>query len=133
MIRQRYQYDGASVAGGSSGVAATDPETLGSLELKVVDGWARDLVDGTVMVKDEWADDHHLELGDVVTVDAPAGVTFDVVLMAALRDNGLEVISVPTSQIVRFLVPSAVVGCLAAVLPARRAAHLDVLDVIATE
>jgi len=43
------------------------------------------------------------------------------------------VIRVPALQIVVFLVLSAVVGCLAAVFPARRAARLDVLDAIAAE
>jgi len=50
-----------------------------------------------------------------------------------VRDEGLEVISLPWSQLVVFLAAAVVVGVLAAVLPARRAARLDVLRAIATE
>ncbi len=61
------------------------------------------------------------------------GIGFGVALMYALRDEGLEVISVPTDQLAVFLVLSLVIGVLAAVFPARRAARLDVLRAIATE
>ncbi len=61
------------------------------------------------------------------------GVGFGIAMMYALRDEGLEVISVPWDQLGAFLAVSVVVGVLAAVLPARRAARLDVLEAIATE
>lgn len=61
------------------------------------------------------------------------GVGFGIALMYAVRDQGLEVISVPTGQLVVFLLLSVVIGVLAAVFPARRAARLDVLQAIATE
>jgi putative ABC transport system permease protein len=61
------------------------------------------------------------------------GVGFGVTLMYALRDEGLEVISVPYGQLAVFLVLSVVIGMLAAIFPARRAARLDVLRAIATE
>jgi putative ABC transport system permease protein len=61
------------------------------------------------------------------------GVVFGIALMYALRDEGLEVISVPVGQLGLFLALSVLVGMLAAVLPARRAARLDVLGAIATE
>ncbi len=61
------------------------------------------------------------------------GVVFGIVLMYALRDEGLEVISVPIGQLGLFLALSVLIGMLAAVLPARRAARLDVLGAIATE
>ncbi len=61
------------------------------------------------------------------------GVGFGVALMYSLRDQGLEVISVPVGQLAIFLVLSIVVGVLAAVFPARRAARLDVLRAIATD
>jgi putative ABC transport system permease protein len=61
------------------------------------------------------------------------GIVFGVTLMYALRDEGLERISIPVVQLVVFLVLSLVVGVLAAVFPARRAARLDVLRAIATE
>jgi putative ABC transport system permease protein len=61
------------------------------------------------------------------------GVFFGLVLMRSLRDEGLDVISVPVTQLAVFLVLALVIGVLAAVLPARRAARLDVLKAIATE
>ncbi len=61
------------------------------------------------------------------------GVLFGLALMTSLRDEGLEVISVPSGQLVLYVVASAVVGILAAVFPARRAARLDVLRAIASE
>jgi putative ABC transport system permease protein len=61
------------------------------------------------------------------------GIAFGVTLMYALRDQGLERITIPVVQLVVFLVLSLVIGVLAAVFPARRAARLDVLRAIATE
>jgi putative ABC transport system permease protein len=61
------------------------------------------------------------------------GVVFGVALVDALRSEGLEVLVVPGVQLVGFVLASALVGVLAAVLPARRAARLDVLRAIATE
>ena len=61
------------------------------------------------------------------------GIGFGVALMYAVRDQGLEVISVPLAQLAVFLVLSVVIGVLAAVFPARRAARLDVLQAIAAE
>jgi putative ABC transport system permease protein len=50
-----------------------------------------------------------------------------------LKDQGLEVTAVPVAQLAGFVAASGLVGVLAAVLPARRAARLDVLRAIATE
>jgi putative ABC transport system permease protein len=61
------------------------------------------------------------------------GIGFGVALMYALRDQGLEAISVPVPLLAVFLALSLVVGVLAAVFPARRAARLDVLRAIATD
>ena len=61
------------------------------------------------------------------------GIAFGIVLMYAVRDEGLEVISVPYGQLAVFLALSVLIGMVAAVLPARRAARLDVLQAIATE
>ncbi len=61
------------------------------------------------------------------------GIGFGVALMHALRDQGLEVIDVPVGQLALFLVASLVIGVLAALLPARRAARLDVLRAISTD
>jgi putative ABC transport system permease protein len=61
------------------------------------------------------------------------GIGFGVALMYAIRDQGLEVISVPVAQMGLFLGLSLLIGVLAAFVPARRAARLDVLQAIATE
>jgi putative ABC transport system permease protein len=61
------------------------------------------------------------------------GLVFGVVLMKDLESQGLRVISVPVTQLLAFLAISVVVGVLAAVFPARRAARLDVLQAIASE
>jgi putative ABC transport system permease protein len=45
----------------------------------------------------------------------------------------IDVLSIPWRQLVVFVVLAAIVGVLAAVLPARRAAKLDVLRAIRTE
>jgi len=61
------------------------------------------------------------------------GIVFGVVLQRAIADQGIDVLSIPWLQLVVFVVLAAVVGVLAAVLPARRAARLDVLRAIGAE
>lgn len=61
------------------------------------------------------------------------GIGFGIALMHSLRDEGLEVISVPFGQLALFLVVSVAIGVLAARLPARRAAKLDVLQAISSD
>lgn len=61
------------------------------------------------------------------------GTGFGVALMYAVRDEGLDVIDVPVDQLALFLVLGVVIGVVAAILPARRAARLDVLTAIATD
>jgi putative ABC transport system permease protein len=61
------------------------------------------------------------------------GVVFGVALMASLRDQGLEVTSVPVVQLAVIVLGAAVCGVLAAAFPARRAARLDVLRAIAAD
>ena len=61
------------------------------------------------------------------------GATFGATLVIALEDQGLTELAIPWPSIVVFLLLSAVLGVLAAVFPARRAARLDVLQAIATE
>jgi putative ABC transport system permease protein len=61
------------------------------------------------------------------------GIGFGIAMLYKLRDEGLEVISLPWGQFALFLAFAVVIGVLAAVLPARRAARLDVLRAIATE
>jgi putative ABC transport system permease protein len=61
------------------------------------------------------------------------GVAFGVALQHAIADDGIDVLSIPWTQLVAFVVLAALVGVLAAVLPARRAAKLNVLDAITTQ
>ena len=61
------------------------------------------------------------------------GLIFGIALMASLRDEGLTVTRIPGVLLTGFVVSAAVVGVVTAVLPARRAARLDVLTAIATE
>jgi putative ABC transport system permease protein len=61
------------------------------------------------------------------------GLVFGTTVVSALKDQGLTDLAVPWTQLVIFLLVAAVAGVLAAVLPARRAARLDVLKAIGTE
>jgi putative ABC transport system permease protein len=67
------------------------------------------------------------------TLGVVLGVVFGVGLMSALADEGLDVLRVPSAQLAGFVVASGLVGVLAAVWPARRAAKLNVLTAITTE
>jgi len=61
------------------------------------------------------------------------GVAFGVGLIKALHDQGLTELSIPWVRLAIFVVAAGLVGILAAALPARRAAKLDVLRAISTE
>jgi putative ABC transport system permease protein len=61
------------------------------------------------------------------------GLVFGLALMTSLRDQGLTVTSIPVRSLTGFVLAAALIGVVAAVLPARRAARLDVLTAIATE
>ena len=61
------------------------------------------------------------------------GLVFGVALQRSQADSGIEVLSVPFVQLLIFVVLAALVGVLAAVWPARRAARLDVLRAITTD
>ena len=54
-------------------------------------------------------------------------------MVEALADEGFTSFAVPTASLAVVLAVGALVGVVAAVRPARRAARLDVLDAIATE
>jgi putative ABC transport system permease protein len=54
-------------------------------------------------------------------------------LQRAIADEGVDVLSIPWLQLVIFVALAALAGVLAAVLPARRAARLDVLLAIGAE
>jgi putative ABC transport system permease protein len=61
------------------------------------------------------------------------GIAFGVVLQQSIADQGVSELSVPVGRLVAFVVIAAVVGVLAAVFPARRAARLNGLQAITTE
>jgi len=61
------------------------------------------------------------------------GIFFGWALVRALHSQGVTVLSVPGGQLVIYLVVAGLFGVLAAVLPARRAAKLDVLKAVVTE
>ena len=61
------------------------------------------------------------------------GVGFGAVMQRVLSGEGIERLAIPAGQLVVFLVLAALIGVLAALWPARRAARLDVLRAITTE
>ncbi len=61
------------------------------------------------------------------------GVFFGWAMVQALHDSGVKVLSIPVTQLIVFVVAAGFGGLLAAALPARRAAKLNVLEAIATE
>lgn len=61
------------------------------------------------------------------------GLFFGIVVTAALQSQGINQLSIPAVQIAGLVVFAIVAGLLAAVLPARRAAKLNVLEAIAHE
>ncbi len=70
-------------------------------------------------------------LGAVLGIGA--GLIFGLALQKSFADDGITDLAIPAGSLAIFVLVSAVVGILAAVLPARRAAKLDVLDAIAGE
>jgi putative ABC transport system permease protein len=61
------------------------------------------------------------------------GIFFGWAMIQALRDQGATILSLPAGQLVFTVVAAGIMGLIAAVLPARRAARLDVLQAIAQE
>jgi putative ABC transport system permease protein len=61
------------------------------------------------------------------------GVFFGWALVTALEDEGLNTFTVPVLSLVVVVVLAALAGVVAAVMPARRAARLDVLRAVVTE
>ncbi len=60
------------------------------------------------------------------------GVVFGAALVRALKDDGISTLVIPVGQLALYVVLAGVVGVLAAVLPARRAAKLNVLRAVAS-
>ncbi|MDJ0925671.1 MAG: FtsX-like permease family protein [Acidimicrobiia bacterium] len=61
------------------------------------------------------------------------GLFFGIVVTAAMGAQGIDVLSIPSVQIFGLIIFGAVAGLLAAMLPARRAAKLNILEAIAYE
>jgi putative ABC transport system permease protein len=61
------------------------------------------------------------------------GIVFGVALQRAIADQGVDVLVIPWLRLLLFVALAALVGVLAAVLPARRASKLNVLDAITTQ
>ena len=61
------------------------------------------------------------------------GVFFGWVLVQALKDQGISQLALPAGPLVVLVILGALVGSLAAWLPARRAAKLDILQAVTTE
>jgi len=61
------------------------------------------------------------------------GIFFGWALVEALADEGLNTLSIPVNSLLAVVVLAAVAGVVAAILPARRAAKLDVLRAVVTE
>jgi putative ABC transport system permease protein len=61
------------------------------------------------------------------------GVFFGWALTAALEDDGMEVFRLPVPSLAVVVVLGALAGIVSAVMPARRAAKLNVLRAIVTE
>lgn len=61
------------------------------------------------------------------------GLAFGIALQRAIADQGIDVLDIPWLRLALFVALAAVAGVLAAVLPARRAARLDVLTAIGAE
>ena len=61
------------------------------------------------------------------------GVIFGVAAVVAIPDTFINTVSIPYGNLVVYLVIAGLAGILAAILPARRAARLNVLDAISHE
>jgi putative ABC transport system permease protein len=61
------------------------------------------------------------------------GIFFGWALVRAMRDQGFSEFAVPFARLATYVVLGAVAGVVAAILPARRAARLNVLEAITTE
>jgi putative ABC transport system permease protein len=61
------------------------------------------------------------------------GVIFGVAAVVAIPDTFINTVSIPYGSLILYLVIAGLAGILAAILPARRAARLNVLDAISHE
>ena len=61
------------------------------------------------------------------------GLGFGVSLQSALTSQGIDVLAVPIVQLILFLAVAGLIGMLAAIFPAWRAARLNVLRALQYE
>ena len=61
------------------------------------------------------------------------GLFFGWALVRALKDQGIDVFRIPVTSLVAVVLLAAVAGVVAAVLPGRRAAKLDVLRAVVSD
>jgi putative ABC transport system permease protein len=61
------------------------------------------------------------------------GTGLGAAVVSTLADDGLGSIDLPALQLVGWVTAAGVAGVIASVLPARKAARLDVLDAISYE
>ena len=61
------------------------------------------------------------------------GVLFGLAAIAALPKSFVDIVSIPYTSLLRYLVVSGLFGMLAAILPARRASRMNVLQAISHE
>lgn len=61
------------------------------------------------------------------------GLFFGVVVTMSLASQGIDVLAIPAGQIIGLVIFGVVAGLVAAILPARRAARLNILEAIAYE
>jgi putative ABC transport system permease protein len=61
------------------------------------------------------------------------GIAFGWALVTSAKSEGLEVLAIPWGKVAGILLIAAIAGIVSAILPARRAARIDVLHAIASE
>ena len=61
------------------------------------------------------------------------GIVFAWALQRSLSDLGITELSLPVGQLIVLMILAALIGVVAAILPARRAAKLNVLEAISYE
>jgi len=61
------------------------------------------------------------------------GLFFGIIVTSALAAQGIDVLSIPVVQIALLVIFGAIAGLMAAILPARRAAKMNILEAIAYE
>ena len=114
------------VARAAESVVERVGHATGPAPLALDDDHAARVADLQLYLRQEHAERDEAALGLVL------GTVFGVSLTRALSGQGIEVLVVPGGRLAAFLLIGAVIGVLAAVWPARRAAKLQVLDAIAT-